>query len=216
MSAEEQKNLLQQFIKHQRCNLILDCSEQEAQDSEENHESGEDAPTSEENSDSGESAPTSEETSRSSEVAPTSKENTDFDEDPMSVIGSNEVEGTIYGNISDSGEAAPISGEMSMTEAPISAKISGSEQEYRPISPKMSDPWKQEEIPNCDDYVPWLIDNTEFVQELVEELMIGDPPLLDYSNENPSRNKVAWNALVAPRISKRTLILSRFTSTITE
>ncbi|KAM2622058.1 hypothetical protein TB2_026726 [Malus domestica] len=102
----------------------------------------------------------------------------------MSVIGSNEVEGTIYGNISDSGEAAPISGEMSMTEAPISGKISGSEQEYRPISPKMSDPWKQGEIPNCDDYVPWLIDNTEFVQELVEELMIGDPPLLDYSNES--------------------------------
>ncbi|KAM2150109.1 hypothetical protein ACFX1R_044731 [Malus domestica] len=102
----------------------------------------------------------------------------------MSVIGSNEVEGTIYGNISDSSEAAPISGEMSMTEAPISGKISGSEQEYRSISPKMSDPWKQEEIPNCDDYVPWLIDNTEFVQELVEELMIGDPPLLDYSNES--------------------------------
>ncbi|KAM2193533.1 hypothetical protein ACFX1R_027806 [Malus domestica] len=128
-------------------------------------------------SDSGEQeAPSSAQVPYSGEEAPSSGENSDStkQEAPNSEENLN------------SGEAAPISGEMSMTEAPISGKISDSEQEYRPISPKMSDPWKQEEIPNCDDYVPWLIDNTEFVQELVEELMIGDPPLLDYSNENPA------------------------------
>ncbi|KAM1155201.1 hypothetical protein EV1_025889 [Malus domestica] len=109
----------------------------------------------------------------------------------MSVTGSNEVEGPISGNISDSGEAAPASedsidyGEatsaaMSSTEAPISGKISYSERELPPIYGKMLNLWKQEEIPNRDDYVPSLIDNTELVQALLKKLRIGDPTLLDF------------------------------------